>query len=116
MVAANTSRSWLTVCSLADFVAITLAAVRTVGTSGRFGRKVYVSALAGALGVNPGAPLDLFKRRLFDAHRARFLVLSRADLVSAMNPEAVELSSIKVSGAEFHFVADPLADDVGGAS
>lgn len=106
------THSWLTVCALADFVAVVNAAIGTVGSSGRFGRKVYVSALAGACGVNPGDALDLFKRRLFDAHKAQRLVLSRADIVAFMNPEAVAISEIKIDGAEFHFVTDQNADDV----
>lgn len=41
---------------------------------------------------------------LFAAHQAGLLVLTRADLVGAMDQELVEWSEVKVPGATFHFI------------
>jgi hypothetical protein len=45
---------------------------------------------------------------LLRAHRERLLVLARADLVAAMDPDEVRDSVIVTDGARFHFVVvDP---------
>jgi hypothetical protein len=50
---------------------------------------------------------DAFKARLVEAHRANLLRLTRAELVSAMDPELVERSATHYHNATFHFVASP---------
>jgi hypothetical protein len=63
--------------------------------------------------------LDDFKARLVAAHRAGALVLARADLVAAMDPELVAASEIAVDGATFHFLVvdpDPARDDQPGGT
>jgi hypothetical protein len=80
---------------------------------GWFGdRKVFVSAVWDALRRNPtwaAVTLDEFKARLVAAHRAGELVLARADLVAAMDPDLVAASEIAVDGASFHFlVKEPV--------
>ncbi len=51
---------------------------------------------------------DAFATQLLAAHRAGLLVLSRADLVAAMDPELVRWSEVRVDGSltspTFHFV------------
>jgi hypothetical protein len=93
----------------ANDVRVAAAAVR----DGWFGdRKVFVSAVWSALRVNPrwGAlALDGFKQRLVAAHRAGALVLARADLVAAMDPELVAASEIVTDGASFHFLVQEPA-------
>jgi len=75
---------------------------------GRFGdRKVFVSAVWHELRGDPRwseLTLDEFKARLVAAHRAGELVLARADLVAAMDPELVAASQIMADGASFHFI------------
>ena len=96
---------------LADFAASVHATCRKIGSSSleRFGaRKVFVAAIADALGVT-GGQIDRFKQRLLEANRERLLDLARADLVAAMNPVAVAASEISDLGATFHFVVDPSA-------
>ena len=53
-----------------------------------------------------GAGLDLpaFKQRLVEANREGLLRLSRADLVSAMDPADVRESETRYLNAEFHFI------------
>lgn len=75
---------------------------------GVFGeRKVFIAAVWDGLRRRPGygeLTLDELKSRLVEAHRAGELVLARADLVAAMNPELVAASETVVDGATFHFV------------
>lgn len=75
---------------------------------GRFGdRKVFVAALHDWLD-DDRMTLAQFKRWLVDQHRARKLVLARADLVAAMPYEMVRRSEIDADGTTtFHFVVDP---------
>ncbi|HEU4734638.1 MAG TPA: hypothetical protein VFT22_42395 [Kofleriaceae bacterium] len=77
-------------------------------TEGWFGdRKVFISAVWHTLRENPRwseLSLDELKQRLVDAHRAGELVLARADLVAAMDPELVAASEITTDGASFHFL------------
>jgi len=75
---------------------------------GGFGdRKVFVSAVWHELRKDPrwsAVTLDELKARLVAAHRAGELVLARADLVAAMDPELVAASEITTDGASFHFI------------
>jgi hypothetical protein len=92
---------------LASFAARVLAAARAC-RSGRFGdNKVFIAHVWRALQNDPTFPvIDLasFKSRLAEANHARFLDLSRADLVQAMNPADVEQSELQYLNATFHFV------------
>lgn len=60
--------------------------------------------------LHEASDLDAFKRRLVEAHRRQLLSLSRADLVSAMDPRDVEQSETRytpfgsVHGATFHLI------------
>jgi hypothetical protein len=49
--------------------------------------------------------LEEFKHKLVQAHRARLLRITRADLVAAMDPREVERSEARYQDATFHFVA-----------
>ena len=75
---------------------------------GVFGdRKVFISAVWDELRRRPQwstVGLEDFKARLVAAHRAGDLVLARADLVAAMNPELVAASETATDGASFHFI------------
>jgi len=77
---------------------------------GRFGRKVFISALWRQMKTHPrfdGMTLPQFQQRLVQAHRERLLTLARADLVAAMDPREVAESETDVDGiAQFHFVVD----------
>jgi hypothetical protein len=92
---------------LASFAARVLAAARNC-RSGRFGdHKVFIAHVWRALHNDPAFPaIDLasFKSRLAQANHSRFLDLSRADLVQAMNPEDVQQSELHYLNATFHFV------------
>lgn len=84
------------------------AVARATTTPGAtFGpRKVFISAVWDALPSRVANELDLsgFKRRLLEARRAGQICLARADLVAAMDPDAVRRSEAHDDGAEFHFV------------
>jgi hypothetical protein len=75
---------------------------------GVFGdRKVFISEVWRELRRDPAyasLTLDEFKGHLLSAHRAGQLVLARADLVAAMNPELVAASETVSDGASFHFI------------
>ncbi|WPB77179.1 hypothetical protein KYC5002_50400 [Archangium violaceum] len=76
-------------------------------TSGHFGEdKIFISHVWRALQGQVG-DLDeqAFKSRLVEANRARFLSLSRADLVEAMDPADVTDSETRYLGATFHFIS-----------
>lgn len=92
----------------ASFVASVEAVARRAGEAEAFGaRKVFISEVWQALRREPPfarLSLDEFKGRLIAAHRAGELVLARADLVAAMNPELVASSETVSDGASFHFV------------
>jgi hypothetical protein len=80
-----------------------------VGTEGRFGEKVYVSAIWRTIERDRKAgdlSLDDFKRWLVSANRDGKLVLARADLIGAMDARQVSASEINDRGATFHFVLD----------
>jgi hypothetical protein len=87
--------------ALAGFAARVVAAAQASPT-GRFGDdKVFIWHVMRHLGVNDEVA---FKQRLIDAHRARLLTLSRADLVDAMDPQDVARSETRYSNATYHFV------------
>lgn len=75
---------------------------------GVFGdRKVFISSVWNQLRDQPRwstLSLDEFKQRLVAAHRKGDLVLARADLVAAMDPELVAASETRTDGASFHFI------------
>lgn len=85
-----------------------VVAVARRARDGVFGdRKVFIAEVWRALRTEPkwsSITLDDFKTRLLVAHRAGDLVLARADLVAAMNPEQVAASETTANGASFHFI------------
>jgi hypothetical protein len=84
-------------------------AIPRIGADGRFGEKVYVSAIWRTIERDRkagGLSLDHFKRWLVNANRDGKLVLARADLVGAMDAKQVTESEINDRGATFHFVLD----------
>lgn len=93
---------------LAAFAERTLAIARRLPAAGRFGEnKAFIShvwrELAGEADFK-SLSLDRFKRRLVDANREGLVRLSRADLVEAMDPAAVEDSATAYENATFHFI------------
>ena len=85
-------------------------AIPRIGADGRFGEKVYVSAIWRTIDrdrKSGGISLDNFKRWLVSANRDGKLVLARADLIAAMDAKQVSESEINDRGATFHFVLDP---------
>jgi hypothetical protein len=69
--------------------------------------KVFIAPLWRASQLEPGFPhlhLSEFKRRLVEANARHLLHLSRADLVSAMDPQLVAESEATYLNATFHFV------------
>jgi len=98
-------RRWLAAASsFADEV----RHVARIASDGVFGeRKVFIAAAWHDLRRRPGyaaLTLDDFKARLVRAHHAGELMLARADLVAAMNPDLVAASETAADGATFHFV------------
>lgn len=84
-------------------------AIPRIGADGRFGEKVYVSAIWRTIDRerrSGGITLDNFKRWLVGANRDGKLVLARADLIAAMDAKQVRESEINDRGATFHFVLD----------
>jgi hypothetical protein len=89
--------------SLADF-AIKARTLAAATTEGRFGRnKIFIARLWDHW-TQDRPPLEKFKSMLVQAHQAGLLTLSRADLVSVMDPADVARSETKHLNAEFHFV------------
>ncbi|MGN6106309.1 MAG: hypothetical protein ACTHU0_14475 [Kofleriaceae bacterium] len=73
-----------------------LHAARTRGV--RFGtRKVYLASL----GIDLGGSTPRVLRAL---HRDGLIVLSRADLVAAMDPDLVRSSRVEIDGDAVHFL------------
>lgn len=72
--------------------------------------KRFISDLWARLGTRAAPSLQAFKERLFQAHQARLLSMSRADLVEAMPPDKVAVSEFEYLGSTWHFVRvpDPL--------
>jgi hypothetical protein len=92
-----------------DLLDVVRATIPRVGAEGRFGEKVYVSAIWRTIEHDRKAgelSLDHFKRWLVRANRDGWLVLARADLVGAMDAKQVNESEINDRGATFHFVLD----------
>ena len=70
--------------------------------------KVFIGSVWRALAADPElGQIDeaAFKRLLVEAHRRGLLVLSRADLVAAMDPSDVAASEIKHQNATYHFIS-----------
>ncbi|MCP3138694.1 hypothetical protein [Pyxidicoccus xibeiensis] len=89
--------------SIASFAERVLAVARTLPT-GRFGQnKVFISHVWKALQPEWGNR-EAFDVALLEANRTRRLSLTRADLVSAMDPRDVAESEVRSYGASFHFV------------
>jgi hypothetical protein len=91
-----------------DAFARTVIAVARSCPTGWFGdNKIFISHVYQHLNEEPafgGMNLDDFKRRLVEANRTNRLTLSRADLVSVMNPEDVRESETRQLDAVFHFI------------
>lgn len=80
------------------------------GELGRFGDKVFISALWRDLQSDPrmgGMTYDQFRKALLDANRMGLLTLARGDVIGAMDPNEVRDSEINDRGATFHFVLHP---------
>jgi len=97
---------------IGDPLPVVLAAIPSIRGEGRFGdRRVFIAALWDRVREEIRMSLPEFKRWLIDQHRARRLVLSRADLVAAMPHDMVVRSESETEGAyrgaTFHFVIDP---------
>jgi len=95
---------------LNDPLPIVIEEVAKLQGQGRFGdRKVFISALWDRVHRRVGMTLPEFKAWLIAQHREAKLVLSRADLVSAMPQHLVDASEAWYDGrsASFHFVHDP---------
>jgi hypothetical protein len=93
-----------------DLLEVVRETIPLVGAEGRFGEKVYVSAIWRTIERDRRAgdlSLDHFKRWLVRANRDGWLVLARADLIGAMDAKQVNESEINDRGATFHFVLDP---------
>lgn len=89
--------------SVASFAEHVLSVARTLPT-GRFGNnKVFISHVWKALQPEWGSR-EAFDVALLEANRTRHLSLTRADLVSAMDPRDVAESEVRSYGATFHFV------------
>ncbi len=74
----------------------------------RFGNdKVFIGSVWEKLAADPivgRLGLERFKEALVDAHRKNLLRLSRADLVSAMDPRDVSASETSYLNSTFHFI------------
>ncbi|NMO18834.1 hypothetical protein HPC49_40620 [Pyxidicoccus fallax] len=89
--------------SVASFAERVLAVARALPT-GRFGQnKVFISHVWKALQPE-WSSREAFDVALLEANRTRHLSLTRADLVSAMDPRDVAESEVRSYGASFHFV------------
>ncbi len=89
--------------SVERFAERVLAVAREL-PSGRFGHnKVFISHVWKALQPE-WANREAFDVALLEANRTRQLSLTRADLVSAMDPQDVAESEVRSYGASFHFV------------
>jgi hypothetical protein len=77
-----------------------------ISPSGRFGdNKVFLSHVWKQYqGRGNGMTREEFDRLLVEANRQNLLTLSRADLVSAMSPEDVHSSEIRLPNSTFHFI------------
>ena len=85
--------------------------VRTIAknsATGRFGdNKVFLSHVWNQYrgdGGGNGMTRSDFDQLLVDANRENLLTLSRADLISAMDPQDVQSSEIRLANSTFHFL------------
>ncbi len=69
----------------------------------KFGDKAFIASVWD-VNFAPHTPFAAFKRKLVAAHKAGELELSRADLVSAMDPVMVERSETRDGIATYHFI------------
>lgn len=96
------------VLSIDEFARRVLAIVEAVPLDQRFGdRKVFIGDVWSVARQDPafrGMDERQFKETLVAAHQQAQLVLARADLVAAMDPERVAAAETIGNGAEFHFV------------
>lgn len=72
-----------------------------VPASGRFHSQVFLAPLLERFGTTPQAA----RQKLLDLHRAEEIVLSRADLVDAMDPDLVRRSAIDIGNYTYHFLS-----------
>jgi hypothetical protein len=95
--------------SASNLLEVVREAIPRIGSEGRFGEKVYVSAIWRTIERDRKAgdlSLDHFKNWLVRANRDGWLVLARADLIGAMDAKQIGESEINDRGATFHFVLD----------
>jgi hypothetical protein len=75
---------------------------------GQFGEnKVFLSQVWNAYvadSQSPGMTRERFDESLLEANRRNLITLSRADLISEMDPREVEASEINLPHATFHFI------------
>ncbi len=84
-------------------------------TTGQFGgNKVFLSHIWEEYDrQTPPAAMtrETFNAHLLEANRRNLITLSRADLISEMDPEEVEASEIALPHATFHFLRTDAAQD-----
>lgn len=90
---------------LEQFASAVIAKISSFGPDSpyRFGRKMFLSALS---------PNAATRRQLWDAHAARLLTLSRADLTPMFRQDPAQKkihdeSATTINGGLFHFVSAP---------
>lgn len=86
------------------------AALRSPGAKHYGENKVFIGSVWQALHDDPDVQRlgeDGFKRVLVEAHQRGDLTLSRADLISAMDPADVVSSEIQHLNATYHFIQTP---------
>jgi hypothetical protein len=96
--------------SASNLLQVVREAIPRIGAEGRFGEKIYVSAIWRTIERDRKAgdlSLEHFKNWLVRANRDGWLVLARADLIGAMDAKQINESEINDRGATFHFVLDP---------
>ncbi len=83
---------------LASIAAVLRERAASAPASHRFGpRKVFLRAVLDTTSTEDLATLDQLRRM-------GLVVLSRADLVAAMDPALVRDSAVRLAGADFHFL------------
>lgn len=89
-----------------DPVELVLHTAEEMEDAGRFGQKVFIAAIWDKIGGDLGMSLPDFKRWLLEQNRQGKIILARADMVGAMDPQMVQRSEFQDRGATFHFVMD----------
>lgn len=87
--------------------AIAYAVKDSAARAPKFGRKVMISDVYEQLvedGRDDGMSIDEFKEELVRLHKNGAIVLSRADLVAALDSKKVAKSETDARGATYHFV------------